>query len=146
MKNPIKKILALCAAAVMSTACFCTAVSAEEYSAPTTYTNVTAEENIESVERVISAPGTYSNGSSYIVLRTNKTCYLHIVYTNGMYVRANGTYVVEGETFGATLNGYIVVDSDGTIKDTSKYPLGVDGLFSRDGTTLTISDIKYYKD
>ncbi|MDE7278184.1 MAG: hypothetical protein K2N26_00425 [Oscillospiraceae bacterium] len=142
MKNSVKKIIALCAAAAISAICLCTAVSAEEYIAPASYTTIDEVNN--EVERVIVATGTYSNGSSYITLRNGGTCYFHIVYTNGMYVRANGTYAVQGSSFRASLNGYIVVDSNGNMQSSSTQTLGVDGVIS--STSLSISDITYYKD
>ena len=138
MKNSIRKILVLSAAAIMSTICLCTAVSAEEYSAaPTAYANAEME------ERAATITGTYSNGSSYIVLRNDNTCYFHIVYTNGMYVRANGTYAVHGSSFAAAFNGYIVVVSIGNMQSSSTDTLGVDGTW--EGNTLKIGNTRYTK-
>ncbi len=147
MKNSIKKILALCVAMVMSTVCLCTAVSAEELSTAASFVNAAADEHTESIESAMATyVGTYSNGSSFITLRNDGTCYFHIVYTNSMYVRANGTYAVSGNNFAATLNGYMVVDSSGIMQDSSSATLGVDGLFSNLKKTLTIESISYDKD
>lgn len=139
MKNSVRKILVLCAAAIMSATCLCTAVSAEECSvAPTAYANAEME------ERAVNVAGTYSNGSSYIVLRNDGTCYFHIVYTNSMLVRANGTYAVDGNNFAAYLQGYMVVDSNGNMQSSSTAILGVDGTIKN--STLKIEGISYYKD
>lgn len=142
MKKSIKKILALCIAAVISTVCLCITVSAEEFSTSASY------EHTESTAGARATyVGTYSNGLSFITLRNDGTCYFHIVYTNSMYVRANGTYAVSGKNFAATLNGYMVVDSSGNAGEPSTAILGVDGLFSSlFYNKLTIEGISYIKD
>lgn len=146
MKNSVRKILALCAAAAISTVCLCTAVSAEENNAPVSYT-YTGEEAVDEVEeRAITAQGTYSNGSSYITLGNGGICYLHIVLTNSKLVRANGTYKAQGTNFRAYLNGYMVVDSNGNMLYSVDETLGVDGTFNSNGSTLTIEGITYRKD
>lgn len=147
MKNSIRirKILTLCAAAAISATCLCTAVSAEESSAPVSYT-YTGEEVVNEVEgRTTTINGTYSNGSSYVSLKGDGTCYFHIVLVNGEKIRANGTYGIQDKEFRASCNKYLVVKDDGSVEAINAY-IGVDGQFNTGKTILTISDIKYYKD
>lgn len=145
MKNSVRKILALCAAAAISTVCLCTAVSAEENNAPVSYT-YTGEEAVNEVEgRTTTINGTYSSGSSYVSLKGDGTCYFHIVLVDNTYIRANGTYGIQDKEFRASCNKYLVVKDDGSVEAVNAY-IGVDGQFNTGKTILTISDINYYKD
>lgn len=139
MRNPIKKILALGAAAVMWTACLCTAVSAEEYNAPITDTNAVEEES----ERA-SRNGYYTCSSGGYVYINESSCYLYIVYdcVQGSYVNGSGLATISGNNVVFTLDSCLLVDSSGNRTGTgSAY---ISGYFS--GTTLHLCSISYYKD
>lgn len=144
MKKSTKKILALFAAAAVSTACLCTAVSAEEYIAPATY-NAAEEEYPESEESADTILATYSNGASYVALTTETDCYFHIVLVDGRKIRANGTYIIQGDAFRANCTSYLIVNDDGSTQSGGG-AIGVDGTFNSRKTTLTISNIVYRKD
>ncbi|MCM1024443.1 MAG: hypothetical protein NC395_10350 [Prevotella sp.] len=146
MKKTIKKILALGAAAVMSVSCLCIAVSAEEPDTSPVSIDFIAEEQTESAKITVVRSGTYSNGSSYVALRADGTCYFHIVLVDNTYIRANGTYSSTDTYLGASCTSYMIVNSDGSVKESIHDTIGIDGTFSNGGTVLTISSIKYYKD
>lgn len=141
MKNSIRKILALGAAAVMSVACLCTAVSAEEYNVPV---DIVLEAD-SAVGQRSTVSATYSSGSSYVALRADGSCYFHIVLVDGKKIRANGTYSIQGDVLRASCSSYLIVKNDGSV-ESGNGSIGVDGQFNKSKTTLTISSIEYYKD
>lgn len=139
MRNSIKKILALGAAAVISTACLCTAVSAEEYNASTTDINIVEEES----ERA-SRDGYYTCSSGGYVYINGSSCFLYIVYDcgQGSYVNGSGSATISGNSVVFSLDSCLLVDSSGNKTGTgSAY---ISGYFS--GTTLHLCSISYYKD